>query len=274
MKYAGIRVWTAALVMLAVAASQASAEDLRIIAPYAGIITNVYKDSANNLDLKDTKPILGLYGQWINPDYYQWNAFVYQSSGLNYSNMWGGHFIFDYYLGPAEGGKYLIGAGVELIRIDMDAGSSIVPLTNFALANTVVVPYARAGKYFLFESEGFRVSILPWAGVQPQWVLGSIYFKIDPPGPAPLSTVNKSLDDYDLYGLAGLNLKFGFGRFLDLEGKYQTAFTAGASYNYSTFTAIANLFFSRNFGLSYRFKYMESSSGSNTYHMGGIAFMF
>jgi hypothetical protein len=246
----------------------AEAEDLRIIAPYAGAITNVYKDSANRLDLTDTKLILGLYGQWINPEAYQWNAFVYQSSNINFSSMWGGHFIFDYYLGPAEGGKYLLGAGVELIRIDMDAGSSIVPLTKFTLTNTVVVPYARAGKYFLFDLEGSRISVLPWAGLQPQWVMGKISFV--PPGPP--NTVNRTFDDYKLFGVAGLNLKYSLGHFLDVEGKYQATFD-GASY-YSTVTAIANFFFSRNFGLSYRFKYMEGTSGSNTYHMGGIAFLF
>ncbi|UCF99526.1 MAG: hypothetical protein JSV89_08295 [Spirochaetaceae bacterium] len=34
------------------------------------------------------------------------------------------------------------------------------------------------------------------------------------------------------------------------------------------------VFFTRHWGLSYRFKYSETGSGTTTYHIGGIAFVF
>jgi len=246
----------------------AGAEDIRIIAPYLGAITDIQK--GDSYDLKDTKLIEGLYGQWINPALYQWNVFVYHSADLNYSTVLGGHFIFDFYFGPDDwGGKFLVGAGIELMRFDMDAGDQIAPLQDFTQAMTVTVPYLRAGKYFILGNDAVRLSILPWVGVQPLWVNGSGSFV--PPGP-PM-TVNVSLDDYELDGIAGINLKLTLFHFFEIEGKYQATFNAG---NYrSVVTVDSNLFFTRNWGITYRFKYaQETSTGTDIYNMAGVVFSF
>jgi hypothetical protein len=264
-------VLTAVAVLLSLAvAAPVAAEDIRIIAPYLGAITDIQKDDSQGLDLKDTKLIEGLYLQWVNPELYQWNLFVYHSADLNYSTVWGGHFIFDLYFGPdLLGGKFLVGAGIELMRFDMDAEDNIVPLQDFTQGMTVAVPYLRAGKYFRFGDGAVRFSILPWAGVQPMWIRGSGSFV--PPGPP--TTVDVSLDDYELDGIAGINLKVTLFHFFEVEGKYQATFNAG---NYRSVVSVdSNLFITRNLGLSYRFKLaQETSTGTDIYHMAGVIFSF
>jgi hypothetical protein len=271
-----IMVIAAAGILLLTHAMPAVPEDIRIVAPYLGSITDIQKDDSQGMDLTDTKLIEGLYGQWINPDLYQWNVFVYHSVDLNYSTVWGGHFILDLYLGPGDwGGKFVAGAGIELMRFDMDAGNDIAPLTDFTQGMTVTVPYLRAGKYFQFGSGQVEVSVLPWVGVQPLWVSGSGSFVLPggPPGPPMPTTVKFSLDDYELDGITGINLKVTLFHFFQVEGKYQAVFNANALR--SVVTVDANLFFTRNWGLTYRFKYAEETSTStDIYHMFGVAFMF
>ena len=97
------------LAVLAVSAVTAgvSAEsgDIRIVAPYLGYVTNVYENADYGLELDDSSLMKGLFFQWVDPKRYQWNTFLYQSSDINYSNLWGGHFIFDLYLGVRERGN-------------------------------------------------------------------------------------------------------------------------------------------------------------------------
>jgi hypothetical protein len=150
------------MVVLFLAVTLSHAETMNILVPYIGAIENVYEDSS--LDLQDTGLMAGLYFQSIDPDRYQWNAFVYHSPDVNYSKLWGGHFIFDAYFGNNLRGKYLLGAGIEIISLDMDAADEIFPLQDFTLTNTITVPYVRAGKYFQFRQGPVGVSILPWAG--------------------------------------------------------------------------------------------------------------
>ncbi len=267
--HACVFIAAAGFMSLAIAAP-AAAEDFRIVAPYLGSITDIQKDDSKGVDLEDTKLLEGLYFQWVNPDLYQWNLFVYHSEGLNYSTVWGGHFIFDLYFGPGDwGGKLLAGAGIELMRFDMDAANHIVPLKDFEQGMTVAVPYLRVGKYFLFESYEVDISVLPWAGVQPLWVSGSGSFI--PPGPP--KTVKVSLDDFELDGIAGINLKIALFHFLQVEGKYQGIFNASAWR--SVVTMDANIFITRNWGVSYRFKYAEeTSTGTDVYHLFGVVFTF
>jgi hypothetical protein len=261
------------VIVLGSASAAAQARDVRIAVPYLGVITNVYEDAEKNLDLEETGLLAGFFFQWVNPEKYQWNAFVYHSPDINYSSIWGGHFIFDYYFAEDRLGKYLVGAGIELIQIDMDAGNSIVPLQNFTLTNTVTVPYVRAGKYFNFRAGPAGISVLPWAGIQPEFYTGDLEFSaVFGPPPTPPTLVKESFDESDWYGIAGLNLKVNLFRFLDIEGKYQGTFN-GDDYR-SAWSALVNLFLNRSFGLSYRFKYMETSSGSDLYHLAGVAFVF
>jgi hypothetical protein len=258
------------LILIAVStAVSANAEDIRIVAPYLGYVNNVYENADYSLDLDDSSLMKGLYFQWINPKRFQWNTFLYQSSDINYSTLWGGHFIFDLYLGVRERGKYVIGSGIEYIRLDMDAGNEIIPLSDFQLVNNIVVPYLRAGRYFLFGSDTISVSVLPWAGIQPEWVRGDISFNFGGPFPPP---VDQKIEEYDLFGIAGINASVSIFHFITVDAKYRGTFNADEYF--SSVDSMVNVFFTRHWGLSYRFKYSETTSGSTSYHIGGIAYVF
>jgi hypothetical protein len=247
----------------------ATARDIRIITPYLGSIRNVYKNDEYRLDLKDSSLLKGLYVQWINTERFQWNLFVYQSSDINYSTLWGGHFIFDYYFGGRGRAKYVAGAGLEIISLDMDAGSHIDGLSDFKLENSIYIPYLRFGRYFPFDLPAVSLTLLPWAGLQPQFVRGNVSFNFGGPFPPP---VDAEIEENDLYALAGLNARAVVMHFLELEAKYHAAFGAGEYL--STVSTMVNFYLSRRLGLSYRFKFMETGSGSDSYHIGGIAIIF
>ena len=95
---------------------------------------------------------------------------------------------------------------------------------------------------------------------------------MDPPGPAPEITTEENIDNNDYLGIAGVNLKANLFHMLDLEAKYNGTFDTKVYY--STATAMANLFFTRQLGVSYRVKYMELEKGSDLYNIFGIAFVF
>ena len=256
------------LLSVALFGSFAQAETITLAAPYVGWVTNTYEDKIDSggksvtLKLEDSGFLAGLYLQSIDPALYQWNAFAYYSPDVNYSTLWGGHFIVDFYPIGDFLGKYLVGAGVEVIRIDMDAGNNIKPLEGFTLTNTILIPYARVGKYFVFGMGPLQISILPWVGATYESVTGNVKF----------SAVDETFDDSAWYATAGINLKLTLFRFIDVEGKYQATFD-GDVYHPS-YSVIANVFFSRNWGLSYRYKYMETSGGSDAYNLFGVAYVF
>lgn len=170
--------------------------------------------------------------------------------------------------GSAGTGKFVIGTGIEYIRLNMDAADNISGLFDFELLNNIIVPYARFGRYFSFGSDTLSVSILPWAGIQPEWVRGKIAFNFGGPFP-PL---DEKIDEEDLFGIAGLNASFSIFHFITVDAKYRGTFNADAYF--SSVDSMLNVFFTRHWGLSYRFKYSETSSGSTTYHIGGIAYVF
>jgi len=261
--------------------SFAQAETITLAAPYVGWVTNSYENADYKLNLEDSGFLAGMYLQSINTSLYQWNAFAYYSPDVNYSTLWGGHFIVDFYPIGDFLGKYLVGAGVEVIRIDMDAGNNIkVPagpppatttLEGFTLTNTILLPYARVGKYFVFGMGPLQISILPWVGATYESVTGNVKFSALF-GPPPKQTIDETFDDSAWYATAGINLKLTLFRFIDVEGKYQATFD-GDVYHPS-YSVIANVFFSRNWGLSYRYKYMETSGGSDAYNLFGVAYVF
>jgi hypothetical protein len=259
----------AILAVFSVAAvERTSAENIRILSPYLGYVENTYESSDYPIDLDDSSLMKGFFFQWVNPQRYQWNTFIYQSSDINYSILWGGHFIFDLYFGVRERGKFVVGAGIEFIRLDMDAGDNISPLTDFELLNNIIIPYARFGRYFAFGGDRLNVSVLPWAGIQPEWVRGDMYFT--PPGPPP--PVDEKTDDEELFGIAGLNTSVSILHFITVDAKYRATFDADEFF--SSVDTMLNVFFTRHWGLSYRFKYSETNTGSTSYHIGGIAYVF
>lgn len=250
-------------------AANSWAEDIRIVVPYVGTLTD-RQDIQDVGEIDDTGFLYGLYFQWINPESYQWNAFVYHAPDVNYSNTVGGHFIYDYYLGHSPSGKFLVGGGLEALRVSMDAKDNL-GTDDFDVSMTLLVPYLRVGKYFTGSRGPAQFSILPWVGVEPQYVWGDIEMKLTIP-PMPQMVIEESIDDSALYAIAGLNLKVNLFHFLDLEGKYQATFDDADYFN--TWNAIANVYLNRSWALSYRFKYMETSQGEGIHNYFGVAYVF
>jgi hypothetical protein len=245
-------------ILLSLGALPTSAGDIRILTPYFGYISNVYDNEEQDLELVDGGPLGGLFFQWINPDLYQWNIFLYHAPDVNYSVLWGGHLIFDYYFGVQDAGKWVVGGGLEVIRLDMDAGDEIEGADNFTLLNNIYVPFARIGRYFYFSYDPVHVSILPWVGFQPEFVRGDFAFE-------------KIASD-EVFAVAGLNMKATIFRFVEVEAKYKITFNP--EQNLSAVSGLLNVFVNRNIGISYRMRYFETTVGSNLYHIGGIAVMF
>jgi hypothetical protein len=265
------------IILLALLAGALYAEDIRVVVPYLGIATNAYQrtDPSYTIDWNDSKMMEGLYFQWINPARFQANTFLYHSADINYSQLWGGHLIGDFYVLSDRLGKAAVGAGLEVIRLDTDAGDaeSAQYIYDLELPMTLYAPYARAGHYFyLGSSDRVRVSVFPWLGVEYDITRGGISLTVDPPGPPPTVFVDESIDDETLYGLAGLSLSATIMHFIELQAKYKLTFDAED--RLGSWDAMANVFFTRHWGVSYRFKYMQSTSGSTSYHIGGIAYMF
>jgi hypothetical protein len=267
----------AVMALLALLVGALYAEDIRVVVPYLGVATNAYQktDPYYTIDWNDTKLMEGLYFQWINPDRFQANTFLYHSADINYSQLWGGHLIGDFYVLSDRLGKVAVGAGLEVIRLDTDAGDaeSAQYIFDLKLPLTLYAPYARVGHYFYFGSSAkVLVSVFPWLGVEYDITRGDISLTVDPPGPTLPSSIDESIDDETLYGLTGLSLSATIMHFIELQAKYKLTFNADDLL--STWDAMANVFFTRHWGVSYRFKYMQSTSGSTSYHIGGIAYVF
>jgi hypothetical protein len=260
--------WMNTLAILMIACS-VHAKDIRLVCPYAGPVTDVYRNGERKLDLKDTALLKGLFFQWVDTDRYQWNAFIYQSSDINYSALWGGHFVFDRYFSANERGKWVVGGGMEYLRIDMNAGNHIKPLADFKLLNNLFIPYARFGYRYQFNPRHMTIGVLPWVGAEYQGVRGDLTMIMDPPGPAPAVTTKESIDENEFLTMAGLNVNANLFHMLDVEAKYHSAFNSKE--NYSSASAMVNLYMTRWCGLSYRMKYMELEKGWDLYHIFGIA---
>jgi hypothetical protein len=258
----------AVLAMSGLLASTAGATTIGIVTPYLGALTNTYTSEEQGLDLKDTALLKGVYLQWINTERFQSNFFLYQSSDINYSDIWGFHFLFDWYYDVQENQKNVIGVGTEYIGIKMDAGSNIPGLTDFQLTNNVIAPFLRAGRYFYFGPPTFRSYILPWFGFEYDLVRGDVSFL--PPGP-PIPVTQDIHADY-LLGLVGLKYNMVVYRFLDVELKSSLAFNHDEVL--TRLAAMVNLYLGRHWGLSYRFLYTENISGANLYNLGGVAVVF
>ncbi len=110
--------------------------------------------------------------------------------------------------------------------------------------------------------------MFPWAGAEYDIVRGEVAF--DPEFPP--FVVNQDIKDETWFGIAGINLGVTIMHFIELQAKYRLTFNGDDQL--STFDTMANVFFTRNWGVSYRFKYMQSTSGSTSYHIAGIAYVF
>ena len=130
------------------------------------------------------------------------------------------------------------------------------------------MPYLRGGRYFYLDLAPVRLSVLPWVGIQPEFVRGELSFDL----PFPPIEVEEEIKDDELLVIAGLNVKATILHFIELEAKYRAAFNADEYLN--TVSAMVNVFFTPNVGISYRMKYFETTAGTNLYHLGGIALVF
>lgn len=265
----------AAMALLALLAGVLQAEDIRVVVPYLGAATNVYEKTDPNYTIAwdDTKLMEGLFFQWVNPEHFQANAFVYHSADINYSQLWGGHLIGDFYIWSNPLGKAAVGAGVEVISLNTDAGDaeSAQGISDFQLPLTLYVPYARAGHYFYFGSRNtVLLSVFPWVGAEYDITRGNVSGTT--PAPPPNDKIDVDIDDETLYGIAGLSVSATIMHFIELQAKYKATFNEDDLLH--AVDAMANVFFTRHWGVSYRFKYMQSTSGSTSYHLGGIAYVF
>jgi len=261
------------IVLLILLSVNLFAKDIRIITPYFGTINNQL--SVENMDsMDDTAPLGGLYFQWVNPDKYQWNVFLYGSKDINESNIYGSHFIFDYYFGQSPSGKYVVGLGFDYIQINTDGEVSPF-LSDFKMTNKIYAPYFRAGRYFNFGSDMKKESILPWVGYEQEIIRGDYSFILPSmaPGMPPMPTAEDIKENYG-YTLLGTNFKVTLYHFIELSAKYYHKISMDDGENLNTISAMCNIYLNRHVGLSYRFKYIEVSVSKNTYHMGGVAYMF
>lgn len=210
----------------------------------------------------------GVFAQWINTDVFQANVFLYGAPNVNYSDVTGLHGNFDYYLKPTAAGKWVAGAGLENLNIDMKAGSHIARFSSFDMDNTVLFYYLRAGRYLYYKNGLLDVSLLPYAGWAHEKITGNI--AMDVTGPMP--PLNIDIGDSDDYPLAGLNLNVTLAHFLDLQAKWMGRFKDAETLN--EYSLMANIFLNRHWGLSYRYKYMEYGSSSNRYNLAGLTYVF
>lgn len=241
---------------------------IRIVTPYAGAITNEYADTAYGLDLSDSGPMRGLYAQWLDTGRFQANAFYYQAPDVNYSRVEGLHLNFDVYFLASKSGKWAVGGGLENLSIDMSAGSAIPGLTSFDLDNRVRFYYARAGRYFYQSFGGLETSLLPYAGLAREEIDGEV--ALDPAGFAPL--IRSEIKSSDRHAMAGLNLKAVFRHFLEVQWKWMGRFKEEGRLDEYSF--LANIYLNRHWGLSYRYKFMEYGSSSNSYGLAGLVYCF
>lgn len=259
-------------VLISLAQNCLHAKEMLIIAPYGGTITNTLNHPDYNLDLKDSAPMYGGYAQWINSEKFQGNIFYYKSSDINYSNFKGIHAIVDWYPKVTEKSKYVLGIGVEKIRVNMDAGSNLSGMTSFVMDNDILYYYMRAGQYRYFETGNVKGSLLPYIGYSYEQV--DIDLEIDFINPfAP--DQNTSITAKDRYPIAGLNLTTKFHHFVETKLKYMGRFEETNTSNVShSVSALANFFITRNLGLSYRYKYIEHGDSNDKYHLVGLMACF
>ena len=266
-----IQTQTLALLLLSAALPGfASAETIRIITPYIGSITNKYANTAYSLDLKATGEMNGIYAQWLNTKKFQVNGFYYRAPNINYSDVTGLHLNFDYYMKPSEAGKWVTGIGLEDLNIDMSAGQNITGLKSFDMDNDVLFYYLRAGRYFYYRKGLMDASLMPYAGYAHEKITGEIRMERRF-GPFPrASTID--IGESDNHPLAGINLNATFAHFIDLQAKWMGRFKDGERLD--DYSLMANIYLTKHWGLSYRYKYMEYGSSSNSYNLAGATYCF
>lgn len=242
---------------------------------YSGVINNKYDYTSerSNLNLEDSGLMTGLYLQYLNPEYFQVNGFFYYSPDVNYSKVYGAHLNGDGYFLKGAWGSLVAGLDVEYIRIRMDAEDKIYSLEDFRMNNDVLFTMARFGaKVNLYQNSFMSLTALPYAGITRESVKGTVW--VNPSGPEMYTPLVKSnFSDTDWYPSWGINLGANLFHFIDITLKY---LGRAQKDNYmNSFTGQINVYPTRNFVLSYQYKYMDvSADGCDEYHILGAGAAF
>lgn len=250
--------------------------DIFNIVPYAGYIRSEYRDSDYNLDEEDSAIMKGLYLQWIKADVFQVNSFIYGADDLNNENFSGFHLMGDFYIRHPENGRYVIGAGIEMLKPDFSKGiSSPAFIFDAEIKNTIYVPFIRAGRYFDFKITGSSsISLLQWAGYQMAVSRGDVNIRIDPDGAGfiPEYEIDEEISNETSSLLAGVTLSVNLMRVIGLDFKYKAVMNSEDYFN--VIEAMGNIYLTRNVGFSTRYKYAENSSGNTSYNIYGLIISF
>ncbi len=263
------------LTLLAVYPSVAESdfsERVRIATLNAGWYTNEYADTERGLDLGETGPFYGAYAQWVETGKFQANIFGYLAPDVNDARVAGLHANADaYFLGNALG-SFAAGLDAERISVDMDSGDSIAGLENFEMRTDVTVAIARAGfRFAVAPSSRIRATLFPYGGYA--WERDSGTLTINPAGPpAYTPEMRIDLDDALLYPVWGVNFSVRAFYAIELTGKYLAQYRDEDLLG--TATAQVNVFLPWSLVASYQYKFMERSSGNDSYHLFGVGTAF
>ena len=247
-------------------------ETFRIITPYGGQIENELNGK------KDDAYLNGLYFQWIDSEKFQGNIFVYYSKDINFSNMFGTHAIFDYYFNQNTKTKDVIGIGANYFNIDTEMEGSTTEFESMEMEmdNNIFTPYIRGGRYFYANYSDFNFSLLPWLGFEYDIVKGDVKGKLElnnPFAPLPIIIDDDISKEY-YYLITGLNFKVKYSYFADLKLKYSVKKDLNRDDWLKNSSIVANIYLSRNWGISYRYKHYEATEGDIDYNIAGISFIF
>jgi len=255
------------------------ARSIRVFCPYGGMLINRLDMADRGVNLQESAPIYGLFFQTIDPVRFQTNTFLYLCPDINYSMVSGISFSTDRYFRNRPGmGKVVAGVGLEGVRIVLNSTDEIVragdidPLHRFALTNNVIAPFLRAGYRFEHAFGLMRTSFFPWAGVQQELIRGDLYLEPTALWTTAFDPIRESISQDNTYGLVGAGVGINLFHFLDLEAK--THRMVNGNTHYDSYAAMVNLFLSRHWGLSYRYRDVEVSVGNNRFHLFGVAVLF
>ncbi len=248
-------------------------KNIRNITPYVGVLRCDYE--GGDIEKDDNSVMSGLYLQWINPDLFQINSFIYGSGDMFNETFIGFHIMGDWYIKHPENGKWALGAGFEYLKPDVDISTEEAgTVTRVDIKNNIYIPFVRGGRYFNFDiGETSSFMIFHWAGYQMAISRGdgdvTITHTIPPPPP---TTADAGYEDETSYAITGLKLGLNLMRIIDLSIKYKAAMNSEDFFN--TVDTMANFYFTRNLGVSFRHKFSENNFCKIDYSIFGINYSF
>lgn len=154
--------------------------------------------------------------------------------------------------------------------MDLDGTNGLTAsgsLDALEIEQNILSMYVRTGRYYNYEPDKLHLTLMPWIGGQFDQSHGSGL--VDFPGPGYTTF---DIDEEQISWIAGVNFKINYHHFLQVEVKPSITYHDGEYFQKRS--AMVNLFFTRNVGLSYRYNYHETSSGEDSYNIFGVAVTF